>query len=183
MFANQSACGSPISFYGVPPDAGFGNSSIVSVVLPSQYVPGQPWPSAQISQPDLFYKRAPPATTVRPNDLPGPNASPAALFELEQSAEDEGGDTYLKYAAKLWGVSVRARCCSALPVLHCSATAMRSAVRRSALCRGLRCTVQRDAVRAAARSSADGSPALPLARWRIAKHGACAVEHSSANLA
>ena len=70
-----SACGAPISLYGVPPDAGSGNATIVSVVVPVSLSAdtttggvssGPPvWPMKYTS-PSLYYDNSPPATTARP---------------------------------------------------------------------------------------------------------------------
>ena len=69
-----SACGTPISFYGVPVDAGSANSSIISGIDPASSSSGglstPVWPVAAspagpgISGPSLYYQSSPPAYTV-----------------------------------------------------------------------------------------------------------------------
>ena len=71
--------------YGVPPDAGTANSSIVSAIVPLSLSSGSApvWPvtasstSPEITNPSLFYKSSPPATTV-PTHQPCPFSKAAA---------------------------------------------------------------------------------------------------------
>lgn len=61
------ACGNPISFYALPPDAGEDDSTLITAVLPIRLTGLGPflWPRNLSNNPDAYYNRAPPAFTVR----------------------------------------------------------------------------------------------------------------------